>query len=72
MPSVGGGAVGFSLVCHLTKFGWTDAAQSLAAGGAPVRLHGFVVEARDDDVTGDEPVFLHGDVCGRVFQRMRS
>ena len=42
------------------------AAQSLAAGGGPMRLRGFVVEAIDADVIGDEPIFLNGEVFGWV------
>lgn len=34
--------------------------------GGPMRLRGFIIEARDADVIGDEPVFLDGKVCGWV------
>ena len=36
------------------------------ASGGSLRLCGFVVEARDADVIGDEPISLNGDVVGWV------
>ncbi|MFK7856179.1 MAG: FAD-dependent oxidoreductase [Granulosicoccus sp.] len=42
------------------------ATASLAAGGGPMRMRGFIVQATDADVIGDEPIFHDGEVCGWV------
>lgn len=39
---------------------------SLEQGGGPMRLRGFIVQADNADVIGDEPVFHNGQVCGWV------
>ncbi len=46
--------------------GKAAAIESKAAGGGPMRLRGFVVEAGNADVIGDEPLFHQGRVCGWV------
>ena len=46
--------------------GKTAARKSLEGNGGPMRLCGFVVEAIDADVIGDEPLFHEGKVCGWV------
>ncbi|GMG84066.1 FAD-dependent oxidoreductase [Paralimibaculum aggregatum] len=42
------------------------AAQAERAAGGKLRLKTFVVEAKDADVIGDEPIYLNGDVVGWV------
>ena len=42
------------------------AAQKEKAEGGALRLRSFVIEARDADVIGDEPISLNGKVCGWV------
>ncbi len=43
-----------------------DAALREKAEGGSLRLRTFVVSAKDADVIGDEPIFLHGEVKGWV------
>lgn len=43
-----------------------EAARAEKASGGALRLRTFVVEARDADVIGDEPIFLDGEVKGWV------
>ena len=38
----------------------------LQNGGGPMRLRGFIVDANNADVIGDEPLFHEGKVCGWV------
>ncbi|TWF54886.1 GcvT family protein [Neorhizobium alkalisoli] len=45
--------------------GKAEALREKAEGGA-LRLVTFVVEAKDADVLGDEPISLNGEVCGWV------
>ncbi len=42
------------------------AAREEKSSGGALRLKTFVVDARDADVIGDEPIFLHGEVKGWV------
>lgn len=42
------------------------AKESLASGGGPMRLRGFVINTDDADVIGDEPLSHEGRVCGWV------
>ena len=43
-----------------------DGAIAEKADGGKMRLRSFVIEAKDADVIGDEPIALDGDVCGWV------
>ncbi|MCW0000855.1 FAD-dependent oxidoreductase [Pararhizobium sp. YC-54] len=43
-----------------------QAAAKEKAEGGTLRLRTFVIEAKDADVIGDEPIFLNGKVCGWV------
>jgi len=46
--------------------GKESARVALESGAGPMRLRGFVVDAVDADVIGDEPLFHRGQVCGWV------
>ena len=46
--------------------GKTAAMACYEIGGGPMRLRTFVVDSIDADVIGDEPISLHGKVCGWV------
>ena len=46
--------------------GKTAAMASCEIGGGPMRLRTFLVDSIDADVIGDEPISLHGKVCGWV------
>ena len=46
--------------------GKAEAAKVAANGGGAYRLRSFVVEAKDADVIGDEPIFHNGEVAGWV------
>ena len=67
------------LECGLSRFvaydkdcdfiGKAGAIAEKEEGGA-MRLRSFIIEAKDADVIGDEPIALDGDVCGCDFRRM--
>jgi dimethylglycine dehydrogenase len=48
------------------EFVGKDAARAERTRGGALRLRTFVVEARDADALGDEPIFLDGEVRGWV------
>ena len=56
---IGGGVVGASILYHLSKLGCSDAIMTM-------RLCSFVMEPRDADLIGDEPILHHGNVVGWV------
>ena len=60
---------GLSRFVHYDKeadFIGKDGAIAEKADGGKMRLRSFIIEAKDADVIGDEPIALDGDVCGWV------
>ena len=46
--------------------GKTEASRVSSQGGGAYRLRSFVIQAKDADVIGDEPIFHNGEVAGWV------
>jgi dimethylglycine dehydrogenase len=56
----------FVAVSKEADFIGKDAARKEKAEGGALRLRTFIIEARDADVIGDEPIYHSGAVCGWV------
>ena len=68
-PIYGPVECGLSRFVHYDKeadFIGKDGAIAEKADGGKMRLRSFIIEAKDADVIGDEPIALDGDVCGWV------